>query len=121
VIGAPGDVVGEQGLHGAAVEEATCRGALAEQEVAGELAEVGAEPARHGNAEAALAELEDLRRQVVGERTAECDLAVRSACLQRVGQAEPELEHVVIEERRSQLERARHRGDIACRAGHPGR
>ena len=49
---------------------------------------------------------------VVGERLAQGDLAAPRRRLELVRQGEPELDHAVVEERRAQLERGRHRGDV---------
>src|SRR6266404_48577 len=81
---------------------------VVEQELARQLAQVLAEPAREWDAEAALATLGDGPGQVVREGAAERDLARASALLERRRQREPELDDAMVEERRPQLERVRH-------------
>ena len=85
---------------------------VGEQHVAGEVAQIAAEPARERDAEARLPAPCHLRRQEVGERASQRLLSLPPLQLQRVGQREAELEHLVVEQRRAQLERVGHRGDV---------
>ena len=62
-----------------------------------------------------LAAAGDERRQVVGKRTAEGKLAFQATLLQPFGQRQAELQHLVIEKWRAQLERMRHRRDVGLR------
>src|SRR5918999_4831177 len=98
VVGAAGRVLAQEAPDSLCPEERPAAGALAEQDVAGELAQILAEPARDGHAEALLAARQDLGRQVGGERPSQRDLADPAARLEVVGEGEPELDDVVVEQ-----------------------
>ena len=89
----------------------TSRGRVAST-IARELAQVVAEPAAERDAEAALPARRDVgeagRRRTRGAARP----SPRGRGSSAVGQREPELDDLVVEERRAQLERVRHRRDV---------
>src|SRR5512141_2218836 len=97
-------VVGEQSPDLAGVEPA----AVVIEQVVGGLLQVLPEPSSERHPESGLAAARDSRGQLCLEGPPERDLALTPAGLERVGQREPELDHLVVEERRAQLERVRH-------------
>ena len=115
VVGAARRMLVEQPFDGRGAEPAARARRLAEQEVARERAQLAAEPRGERNAEAALAAAGDARREIVCERAAQRDLAFAAAPLQVVGQREAELDDAMVEQRRAQLERVRHRRDVRLR------
>src|SRR6266446_9095601 len=104
VVGPARRVLVEKPLDGRRAKPAARARRLTEQEVACKRLQLTAEPGRERNAEAALATVRDARRQIIGERAAQCDLALATASLQMVGQCEAELYDAMIEEWRAQLE-----------------
>ena len=89
VVGAAGDVVGEQPLHGRRPELAARPCPLAEQQVAGERAQLAAEPARDRHAEAGLPAPGDLGRERVGEGPPERHLPARPCTFSESGSETP--------------------------------
>src|SRR5439155_25134185 len=105
----------EQELDGIRVEPPPRPCALVEQELACERAKVAAEPRRQRHAKPALPPACYLRRELVGERAPQRELPLTSALLEMAGQREPELDHAPVEQRRPQLERVGHGGDVGLR------
>ena len=106
----------EQPLDRGGPEPAARARPLVEQQLARERLQLAAEPARERNAEAGLA----ARRATGGGRSAanarrSATLPCAAVLLQRVGQREAELDDAVVEQRRAQLERVRHRRDVRLR------
>src|SRR6478752_2952824 len=99
-------------LDGLGPELAASARRRTEEHVTGEVAQLLAEPARDGHAEAGLATLEDLGWKVRCERAPQRDLAGRAVEAQVVGEGERELRELEVEQRRPQLEGVRHRCDI---------
>src|SRR5947207_2792448 len=85
---------------------------LVPQHVVRQLAEVGTEPPPERHAEAALPARADVRWQERAKGLSQRDLSGPAPGLQRIRQRQTELEHALVEQRRSQLERMRHRSDV---------
>src|SRR5207247_3428195 len=117
VVGAALGVLTEQAFDGARAQLSSASG-LVEQEVACELTELAAKPAGDRDAEAGLPPSGDLRWQVAREGSPKRFLT--SPASQRLGEGDPELEHLVVEERRAELERMGHRGDVCLQQQIPG-
>ena len=99
VVGAARGVVAHERLDGGGAELAAGAGALAQQQVGGDLAQLLAEPAGQRHAEAGLRATGDLRRQIGGEGATQGLLAATAA--QAVGQRDAERQHAVVEEGRA--------------------
>ncbi len=112
VVGPAGDVLVQQPLEHGGPELAALPHPLVEEHLGGEPAQPAPEPVADRDAEARLPTARDLGWQRVGERLPERLLAAEAASLQPVGERDAELEHLVVEERRAELERVRHRGDV---------
>src|SRR3954454_24969620 len=83
--------------------------AVRRERVACKVVQVVAKPASERHAESGLAARGHSRRQFVRERTAPRDLAFAPARLETTGKREAERDDLVVEKRRAQLERVRHR------------
>ncbi len=102
----------EQALHRSrAHEPAVARGRV-EQHVAHELGRSSRSQRPIGTPKPVLPRAATSGGSVVGERSPERDLAGPALLLQVVRQREPELEHLPVEQRRPELERVRHRGEV---------
>jgi len=112
VVPPPGNVLVQEPGDGSRPEQPPCAGRLAEQDVACERAQVLAKPARDRDAEPGLAARRDERRERILERAAERDLAASTIDLLPVWERNAELEDGVVEERRANLQRVRHRGEV---------
>ena len=103
------DVVGvEQRAHGHRIERRADERARAEQHVAGHLAEVLAEPRVERHPEPDLATIDDALGQVPAGHLLEHPLRLAPVHLHPRRQGERQLDQVVVEERRPQLDRGRH-------------
>ena len=116
MVRAPSGVLVEQPLDRVGTEPAARARPVAEQHVARERPQLAAEPVRRAEApKPAFPRAATVVGKLVGERAPQRDLALAAALLQAIGQREPELDDAMVEERRAQLERVRHRRDVGLR------
>ena len=110
VVALPAHVLGEQALDRGGPELSARPRAGAEEDVSGELSQRPAEPCAERDPEARLPARGELRRER-GARTPGAARPCRRGPESRSesGKRDAELEHLVVEQRRAELERGRHR------------
>src|SRR3990172_8210278 len=108
VVASAREVLTHAPLDRGPLQEAAGLDALSREERLHQGPELASEPVLHGNAEPLFAPVQDPRGKLVRHRLLQDVLPPVAPELQRAGHAERELDDVLVEKRRSRLERRRH-------------